>query len=102
ARHQPPSLNPNPSNRVSGGQPRDPATHFTTAEDEAAKALVETSTISMWHPSSSCAVWPEKDGGVVDSELRTSNLRIVDASVFPLLARGDPQATDIVMRYHGL
>ncbi|EST09590.1 Glucose-methanol-choline oxidoreductase, C-terminal [Kalmanozyma brasiliensis GHG001] len=39
------------------------------------------------HPSSTCSMLDEDDGGVVDNELRvygTSNVRVVDASVVPI------------------
>lgn len=40
-----------------------------------------------FHPTSSCAMLPREQGGVVDNKLKvygTSNVRIVDASVFPI------------------
>ncbi|EPQ56218.1 glucose-methanol-choline oxidoreductase [Gloeophyllum trabeum ATCC 11539] len=40
-----------------------------------------------YHPSCSCAMLPESDGGVVDANLivyGTKNVRVVDASVFPI------------------
>ncbi|KZT21546.1 GMC oxidoreductase [Neolentinus lepideus HHB14362 ss-1] len=40
-----------------------------------------------YHPSCSCAMLPEASGGVVDANLRvygTANVRVVDASVFPI------------------
>ncbi|SNX86062.1 related to Glucose oxidase [Melanopsichium pennsylvanicum] len=40
-----------------------------------------------YHPSSTCSMLDEQDGGVVDNELRvygTSNVRVVDASVIPI------------------
>lgn len=40
-----------------------------------------------FHPSGTCSMLDEEDGGVVDSELRvygTSNVRVVDASVVPI------------------
>jgi choline dehydrogenase len=40
-----------------------------------------------FHPSCSCAMLPKELGGVVDADLRvygTTNVRVVDASVFPI------------------
>ncbi|KAI4702609.1 hypothetical protein J4E89_010330 [Alternaria sp. Ai002NY15] len=45
-------------------------------------------TLSIYHPIGTAALLPEKDGGVVDKELKvygTKGLRVVDASVIPLL-----------------
>ncbi|KAK2051722.1 GMC oxidoreductase [Colletotrichum caudatum] len=45
-------------------------------------------TLSIFHPVGTCSMLPKKDGGVVDADLKvygTSNLRVVDASVIPLL-----------------
>lgn len=95
-----------------GGRLRDPASNFTTLDE--AKAYVKTGSISMWHPSSTCSMLPRDVGGVVDTKLLvygTSNLRIVDASIFPLIPRGNLQATvyavaeraaDIVKLSHNL
>lgn len=50
----------------------------------------------MYHVSGSCAMLPRQDGGVLDTKLRvygTSNVRVVDASIFPLEPRGNIQAT---------
>ena len=81
-----------------GGRLRDPASNFTTLDE--AKVYAKTSSISMWHPSSTCSMLPKSNGGVVDTELLvygTSNLRIVDASIFPLIVRGNLQATVYVV-----
>jgi choline dehydrogenase-like flavoprotein len=45
-------------------------------------------TLSIYHPIGTAALLPEKDGGVVDSNLKvygTKGLRVVDASIIPLL-----------------
>ena len=45
-------------------------------------------TLSIYHPVGTAALLPEKDGGVVDSKLRVygiKGLRVVDASIIPLL-----------------
>lgn len=50
--------------------------------------------LSIWHPMGTCAMLPKVDGGVVDSELRVygaKNLRIVDASIMPILISGHIQ-----------
>ncbi|KAJ4253463.1 hypothetical protein NW762_010621 [Fusarium torreyae] len=56
--------------------------------DEEIKGYVLNTTLSIFHPSGTCAMLPRVDGGVVDSKLRvygTQNLRVVDASIIPLL-----------------
>jgi choline dehydrogenase-like flavoprotein len=53
-------------------------------------------TQSGWHSTSTCAMPPLDKGGVVGERLvvhGTTNLRIVDASVFPITPKGDPMAT---------
>jgi choline dehydrogenase-like flavoprotein len=49
---------------------------------------------TIWHPMGTCAMLPKEDGGVVDSTLSvygTSNLRVVDASIMPILISGHIQ-----------
>jgi choline dehydrogenase-like flavoprotein len=63
---------------------------------EKAKEIVREVTISSFHPSGSLAMKPREDGGVVDERLRvygTENVRVVDASVFPLEPSGNIMAT---------
>jgi len=50
--------------------------------------VLRNTTLSIYHPTGSCSMLPRTDGGVVDSHLRvygTSNLRIVDASIMPVI-----------------
>lgn len=63
---------------------------------ERAKEIVRKNTISLFHVTSSLAMLPREQGGVVDERLLvhgTKNLRVVDASVFPLQPLGTIQAT---------
>lgn len=63
---------------------------------DGAKEFLRQSAISNWHPTSSCSMLPREKGGVVNSRLRvygTKNLRVVDASVLPIVPRGNPQST---------
>ncbi|RHZ44432.1 GMC family oxidoreductase [Aspergillus thermomutatus] len=63
---------------------------------EMAQELCKELIVSEYHLSGSCAMMPREDGGVVDSKLKvygTANVRVVDASVFPLEPRGNIQAT---------
>ncbi|KZL85810.1 gmc oxidoreductase [Colletotrichum incanum] len=56
--------------------------------DEQWKQFALNTTLSIFHPVGTCSMLPKQDGGVVDSNLKvygTSNLRVVDASVIPLL-----------------
>ena len=64
-------------------------------ELESAKKHAELIT-SNFHPACTCAMMPEEIGGVVNERLivhGTSNLRVVDASIFPLEPRGNIQTT---------
>ncbi|KAJ4350509.1 uncharacterized protein N0V89_009130 [Didymosphaeria variabile] len=63
---------------------------------DAAKEIVKERLLSTFHPVGTCAMMSKEIGGVVDSRLKvygTKNLRVVDASVFPLETLGNIQAT---------
>ncbi|KAJ6123998.1 CAZyme family AA3 [Penicillium samsonianum] len=63
---------------------------------EKAKELCKELILSLFHVSGTCAMMPQEDGGVVDSHLKvygSANIRVVDASIFPLEPRGNIQAT---------
>ncbi|KAK7751530.1 hypothetical protein SLS62_006480 [Diatrype stigma] len=69
------------------------------ADVAAMREYVRRTTLSSWHPTSTCAMLPGPEAGgrgVVDARLRVHgarNLRVVDASVFPVTTRGNPMAT---------
>lgn len=61
-----------------------------------AKEICRKSARTNYHPCGSCAMMPEAAGGVVDERLvvyGTRNVRVVDASVFPVIPRGNIVAT---------
>ncbi|KAE8155158.1 hypothetical protein BDV25DRAFT_169314 [Aspergillus avenaceus] len=61
-----------------------------------AKEVVKDRLFHCFHPVGTCAMMPVELGGVVNSELKvhgTRNLRVVDASIFPLETAGNIQAT---------
>lgn len=63
---------------------------------EAAREHARTYIRSTSHPVGTCAMLPRDQGGVVDPRLRVygvRGLRIVDASVFPMVPRGNIQST---------
>lgn len=77
-----------------GGQRIPEWASFDSVDD--AKKLVQTSPMSNQHPCGSCAMLPEERGGVVDSRLKVygvEGLRICDASIMPLIPRGNIMAT---------
>ncbi|RFU24241.1 hypothetical protein B7463_g12097, partial [Scytalidium lignicola] len=63
---------------------------------DCAREFVRRQTISIMHLSATCSMLPREQGGVVDSRLLvygTRNLRVVDASIFPLEPLGNIQTT---------
>lgn len=59
---------------------------------DAAKEYVLSTVTTAHHWVGSCAMMPREDGGVVSERLLvygTNNLRVVDASVMPLIPRGN-------------
>ncbi len=65
---------------------------FYELTEDNVEAFVRNSFSSEYHPIGTCAMGPREDGGVVDERMvvhGTRNLRVVDASVFPLQVRGN-------------
>lgn len=63
---------------------------------EDAKRVVEETFISHYHVTGTCSMLPKELGGVVNERLLVydvSNLRVVDASIFPMIPRGNIQAS---------
>lgn len=81
-----------PSLRNSWTEEYDPGLDTTT--DAQWEDWVRNNTLSIYHPLGSCSMLPQSKGGVVDFNLKvygTKNLRIVDASVIPILPAGHLQ-----------
>ncbi|KAH6665811.1 putative glucose-methanol-choline oxidoreductase [Halenospora varia] len=60
------------------------------------KAYALANTLTIYHPVGTCAMLPKSKRGVVDSSLTvygTSNLRVVDASIIPVLVSAHIQST---------
>jgi choline dehydrogenase len=67
---------------------------FYPLNEENAEDFVRENVQSEFHPIGTCAMLPRRKGGVVDEKLRVygvKSLRVVDASVFPLLPRANLQ-----------
>ena len=80
---------------LKAGGKRIPEDRFVSELNSAKRHAVEA-IVSNYHPSGSCAMMPKELGGVVNERLTvhgTQNLRIVDASVFPLSPRGNIQSS---------
>lgn len=59
---------------------------------EEAKEFCRQNTVTEYHPIGTCAMLPKEKGGVVSDELKvygTSNVRVVDASIFPTHVQGN-------------
>ncbi|THH22366.1 hypothetical protein EUX98_g8226 [Antrodiella citrinella] len=62
--------------------------------DEELKEIAKAMMSTLFHPVATCSMSPKDNGGVVDSKLLvygTTNLRVVDCSVIPLLLSANPQ-----------
>jgi choline dehydrogenase len=70
------------------------------SEEELARAAGDIST-TIFHPVGTCKMGREDDpGAVVDSELRVmgiNRLRVVDASIMPLITSGNPNSPTIMI-----
>ncbi|KAJ5605489.1 CAZyme family AA3 [Penicillium lagena] len=63
---------------------------------DTARELARDRILAHYHVCGTAAMMPREKGGVVDSRLKvygTKNLRVVDASIFPLIPRGNIQTT---------
>ncbi|KAF5337947.1 hypothetical protein D9758_013126 [Tetrapyrgos nigripes] len=66
-------------------------THMIEKSDEELMDLVRQRLETLYHPTSTCRMAPERDNGVVDSRLRVygvKGLRVCDASIFPSIVSG--------------
>lgn len=65
--------------------------HPLTSLDDA-KSVLPINAATNYHPCGTCSMMREELGGVVDGQLRvygTSNVRVCDASVLPIIPRGN-------------
>lgn len=70
--------------------------NYAPRTPEEAKEVIRKYGATNYHPCGTCAMAKAELGGVVDGELRvhgTSNLRICDASTFPIVPRGNILST---------
>ena len=86
----------------------------TKPDLEAAKNYLGQTVTAGWHPVGTCAMKPRDKGGVVNERLivhGSTNLRVVDASIMPLISRGNTQSTvyavaeraaDLIKEDHGI
>ncbi|KAG9226738.1 hypothetical protein CCMSSC00406_0008438 [Pleurotus cornucopiae] len=73
-----------------------PSTPPENAADDGFASFAKQASGSVFHPCGTAALAPKSSGGVVDTNLKvygTNNLRIVDASVIPLVFAAHMQAT---------
>ncbi|KAK1235754.1 hypothetical protein PQX77_001012 [Marasmius sp. AFHP31] len=65
-------------------------------QDEAYREYVRSACLSGIHPMGSASLMPRELGGVVDENLKvygTSNLRVADLSILPIMLATHPQGT---------
>jgi choline dehydrogenase-like flavoprotein len=77
-----------------GGKRNDERASFGGSLDKA-KEYVQLASLTNWHYVGTCAMAPQEKGGVVGSDLRVygvKGLRVVDASVIPLIPQSNTQS----------
>ena len=70
--------------------------HAILTDLESAKKIMKERLWTTYHPSCTCAMMPRDLGGAVNDRLLvhgTKNVRVIDASVFPMITLGNIQAT---------
>lgn len=95
------------------GRRNAPAAHNLSSLSSA-KDYARIASSTNWHATGTCAMMPRDQGGVVDERLvvhGTRNLRVVDASVIPIIPQSNTQSTvyavaeraaDLIKEDHGL
>ena len=81
---------------ISTLQPIEIAPGAAVTTDAALEEFIKQKSTTVFHPAGSCKMGKREEGGVVDGQLRVhgvSNLRVVDASVIPLLPASHTMAT---------
>ena len=74
--------------------PAGPDSYDNDTYDSLWRQYVLDNMLTIYHPVGSCPMLPQDIGGVVDPELvvyGTANLRVVDASIIPLIISAHPQ-----------
>jgi choline dehydrogenase-like flavoprotein len=69
---------------------------FEHLTKEMAGEFCREALTSEYHPIGTCSMMPESEGGVVDTKLKlygVANLRVIDASIFPLEIRNNLQTS---------
>ncbi|KAK8180224.1 hypothetical protein HDK77DRAFT_455776 [Phyllosticta capitalensis] len=67
-----------------------------TSTLDGAKEVVKSRLVNTFHPTGTCAMMPKELDGVVDTRLKlygAKNLRVVDASIFPMEPLGNIQTS---------
>lgn len=99
---------------LAGSMTNETAPGTSTQSDQQWEDFLRNGIGTEFHPSSSCAMLPLTQGGVVDGNLRVyglSNVRVADASVPPIVFAAHlmsstygiaEQASNIIRAYHNL
>ncbi|XP_049881270.1 glucose dehydrogenase [FAD, quinone]-like [Pectinophora gossypiella] len=85
-------------------KPLEHCSRYKWGTDDYTRCLAMSYTTTPYHPVGTCKMAPKTDRGVVDNRLRVygvSRLRVIDASIMPVVTRGHTNAPTIMIAEKG-
>ena len=73
---------------------------YSEEDDDVIEGFIRNNIGTVWHPTSTCAMKPRREGGVVDSSLNVygvEGLKVVDLSILPDIVSANTYSMAVVV-----